>query len=84
MWQVYVKELLELSRDRKTLMFVILLPILIFPVIFGLIALVAANVTASKQAEEHRYVIIHAERAPAPVAPARHGSTSPRQPTPQR
>lgn len=64
MWQVYVKELLELSRDRKTLMFVILLPILIFPVIFGLLGLVAANVTANAQAEEHRYVIINADRAP--------------------
>lgn len=64
MWQVYRKELLELSRDRKTLMFVILLPILIFPVIFGLLGLVAANVTANAQAEEHRYVIVNAERAP--------------------
>lgn len=65
MLQVYWKELLELSRDRKTLMFVILLPVLIFPVIFGLIGIVAANVTATKQAEEHRYVIIHPELAPA-------------------
>lgn len=65
MWQVYLKELLELSRDRKTLMFVILLPILIFPVIFGLLGLVAANVTASAQAEEHKYVIINADKAPA-------------------
>ncbi|ALZ76650.1 ABC transporter permease [Rheinheimera sp. F8] len=64
MWQVYLKELLELSRDRKTLMFVILLPILIFPVIFGLLGLVAANVTASAQAEEHKYVIINADKAP--------------------
>lgn len=64
MWQVYLKELLELSRDRKTLMFVILLPILIFPVIFGLLGLVAAQVTASAQAEEHRYVIINADKAP--------------------
>lgn len=64
MWQVYLKELLELSRDRKTLLFVILLPILVFPVIFGLLGLVAANVTANAQAEEHRYVIINAHRAP--------------------
>jgi len=65
MWQVYLKELLELSRDRKTLMFVILLPVLIFPVIFGVLGLVAANVTASAQAEEHKYVIINADKAPA-------------------
>ncbi len=65
MWQVYLKELLELSRDRKTLMFVILLPIVIFPVIFAVLGLVAANVTASTKAEEHRYVIVHGERAPA-------------------
>lgn len=65
MWQVYQKELLELMRDRKTLMFVVLLPLLIFPLLFGLMGLVMSNVSRQAEAEEHRYVIINAERAPA-------------------
>ena len=63
MWQVYLKELTELLRDKKTLMFVILLPILVFPVLFGIMGLVMANVSRQAEAEEHRYVVIHAERA---------------------
>lgn len=64
MWQVYLKELLELSRDRKTMFFVILLPIIIFPILFGLMGLVMANVVHKAQSEEFRYVIVHQERAP--------------------
>ena len=64
MWQVYLKELTELLRDKKTLMFVILLPVLIFPVLFGIMGVVMANVSRQAMAEEHRYVIIGAERAP--------------------
>lgn len=63
MWQVYLKELTELLRDKKTLMFVILLPILIFPVLFGIMGLVMANVSRQAEAEEHRYVVINADRA---------------------
>ena len=65
MWQVYLKELLELSRDRKTLMFVILLPLAIFPVIFLVMGLVAATVSKDLEKQEHRYVIVNADRAPA-------------------
>lgn len=64
MWQVYLKELTELLRDKKTLMFVILLPVLIFPVLFGIMGVVMANVSRQAMAEEHRYVIIGAEQAP--------------------
>ena len=64
MWQVYFKELLELSRDRKTLMFVIALPIIVFPLLFGVMGLVMANVSRQAEAEEHRYVIVNPELAP--------------------
>ncbi len=64
MWQVYFKELLELSRDRKTLMFVIALPIIVFPLLFGIMGLVMANVSRQAEAEEHRYVIVNPELAP--------------------
>ena len=64
MWQVYVKELMELMRDKKTLIFVILLPILIFPVLFGVMALVLTSTTSKAMQQEHRYVIVNAEQAP--------------------
>ena len=35
MWTVYKKELLELIRDKKTLIFVVLLPTVLIPVLFG-------------------------------------------------
>lgn len=64
MWQVYLKELTELMRDRKTLIFVILLPIFIFPVIFGIMGLVLSSTTTKAMQEEHRYVIVNGEQAP--------------------
>ncbi|HSG53179.1 MAG TPA: ABC transporter permease, partial [Rheinheimera sp.] len=64
MWQVYFKELTELMRDKKTLIFVILLPIFIFPVIFGVMGLVLSSTTNKAMQEQHRYVIVNAEQAP--------------------
>ncbi|WP_240221363.1 ABC transporter permease [Rheinheimera hassiensis] len=64
MWQVYFKELTELMRDKKTLIFVILLPIFIFPVIFGVMGLVLSSTTNTAMQAEHRYVIVNAEQAP--------------------
>lgn len=64
MWQVYFKELTELMRDKKTLIFVILLPILIFPVLFGIVGTVM-TITANKaMKEQHRYVIVNQQQAP--------------------
>lgn len=64
MWQVYLKELTELVRDKKTMFFVILLPILVFPVLFGIMGAVMANVVKKAESEEHRYVIVNATQAP--------------------
>lgn len=64
MWQVYFKELTELMRDKKTLIFVILLPIFIFPVIFGVMGLVLSSTTNTAMQAEHRYAIVNAEQAP--------------------
>lgn len=64
MWQVYKKELLELVRDRKTLFFVIALPLLIFPVIFGVMGLVVASAQLDEEKKIHKYVIIGSEFAP--------------------
>ena len=64
MWQVYLKELTELMRDKKTLIFVILLPIAIFPVLFAIVGLVMATTTNKAMEEQHRYVIINEQQAP--------------------
>jgi|JI7StandDraft_1071085.scaffolds.fasta_scaffold00571_21 sodium transport system permease protein len=63
MWQIYRKELLELTRDRKTLMFVVLLPIVIFPLIFAIMGLVVSTATKDAAAKEHRYILVNAEQA---------------------
>ncbi|MGI5309744.1 ABC transporter permease [Rheinheimera sp. WS51] len=63
MWQVYFKELTELMRDKKTLIFVILLPVFIFPVIFGVMGLVLSSTTNTAMKAEHRYVIVNPEQA---------------------
>lgn len=65
MWQVYKKELLELVRDRKTLFFMIALPLLIFPVIFGIMGAVVAGAAFDEEQKVLRYSIINGEQAPA-------------------
>ena len=64
MWQIYFKELLELVRDRKTLFFIIALPLLVFPVIFGLMAFVVANAALDEQQKVLKYVIVNEAQAP--------------------
>ena len=64
MWQIYFKELLELVRDRKTLFFIIALPLLVFPVIFGLMGFVVANAAIEEQQKVLNYVVINEQQAP--------------------
>jgi sodium transport system permease protein len=64
MLKVYLKELLELTRDKKTMIFTILLPTLLIPVImFGFISLIISlNQKASNEVLE--YSIIGGENYP--------------------
>ncbi len=64
MFEVYIKELKELLRDRKTLMFVIALPIFIFPVIFALIGFLMGQATLKAEQEVHTYYIANEAYAP--------------------
>ena len=67
MWKVYFKELLELTRDIKTLIFTLLLPTLIMPVLmFGFIMLVS-NLTSQAMEEELQYTVIGGEHYPSLV-----------------
>ncbi len=63
MFEVYKKELKELLRDKKTLMFVVLLPVLIFPVIFAIVAFIGTQAALEADQKVNTYVIINGEYA---------------------
>lgn len=64
MWLVFKKELLELSRDRKTLIFTILLPTLIIPLLMGGFAYFTKVVVQKRMAETLTYAVIGEANAP--------------------
>lgn len=64
MFEVFLKELKELLRDRKTLIFVVALPIAIFPVIFALMGFLMSKAALEAEQEVHKYAIVNAEFAP--------------------
>ncbi|BBN81504.1 hypothetical protein PA25_14890 [Pseudoalteromonas sp. A25] len=59
MFEVFKKELLELLRDRKTLFFVLALPMLIFPVIMGLVAFLGSQAALKAEQKVHTYYIVN-------------------------
>lgn len=64
MFEVFLKELKELLRDRKTLIFVVALPVAIFPVIFALMGFLMSKAALEAEQKVHNYAIINAEYAP--------------------
>ena len=64
MWLVFQKEIKELLRDRKTLFFMIALPLLLFPLIFGGVAYFSGKAIEKAQDKVLTYTIIGAEFAP--------------------
>ncbi|WP_371379028.1 ABC transporter permease [Thalassotalea aquiviva] len=64
MWLVFVKELRELLRDRKTLFFIMALPMVVFPVLFGVVGFIGAKFALDQHQKEIRYVIINEHAAP--------------------
>lgn len=65
MWNVYLKELLELLRDRKTLIFTVLLPTLIMPAIFIGIAWFSATMHQRETVRDLSFEVLNGEQAPA-------------------
>ncbi|CAH9061717.1 ABC transporter permease protein NatB [Pseudoalteromonas holothuriae] len=63
MFEVFKKELLELLRDRKTLFFVLALPMLIFPVIMGLVGFLGSQAALKAEQKVHTYYIINAQHS---------------------
>ncbi|MBT0584791.1 ABC transporter permease [Alteromonas oceanisediminis] len=68
MWLVMTKEIKELLRDRKTLFFMIALPLLMFPVIFGAVGFFASKAVKEAESKPLTFAVVHAERARGLVA----------------
>lgn len=64
MWQVFFKELKELLRDKKTLFFIIALPMIVFPIIFGLAGFVASKAVIDEQQKVLNYAIVNGDVTP--------------------
>ncbi|MEL0632728.1 ABC transporter permease [Pseudoalteromonas carrageenovora] len=63
MFEVFKKELKELLRDKKTLMFVVALPVIIFPIIFAVMAFISSQAALDADQKVNTYVIINGEYA---------------------
>lgn len=64
MWLVFKKELLELLRDRKTLFFMIALPMLFLPVIFGAMAYFSGKAVKDAQEKTLSYALVGYQHSP--------------------
>lgn len=65
MWLIFAKELKELLRDRKTLFFMVALPILVFPMIFGGVGYFSVKAVQEAQNEVLKYALVGEHRAPS-------------------
>lgn len=64
MWLVFKKEMKELLRDRKTLFFVIALPLLIFPLIAGIVGFVSKQAIDKAENQILNYALVGGQYAP--------------------
>lgn len=68
MWIVFIKEINELFRDRKTIFFMIALPLLLFPLMFGAIGYFSTQAIQKVESEVLDFVVINGQQAPDLVA----------------
>ena len=64
MWLVFRKEIKELVRDRKTLFFMIALPLLVFPVLVGITMYFSGKAVQEAESKVLNYAIQGAQYAP--------------------
>ena len=67
MWKVMLKEIKELLRDRKTLFFMVALPILVFPLLIGVVMFFAGKAVDKAENKVLDYAVVGAQYAPALV-----------------
>lgn len=72
MWTIYLKELLELARDRKTFIFTVFIPIFAMPLIFGGFGYLSSTMFQHAREAELTYAIFGKEHAPQLTARFEH------------
>lgn len=75
MWLIFKKEFTELLRDRKTIIFMVVLPVVIFPLLFGVTVFFTSSAIEKAENEVLQYAIVGAEYAPD-IANAIHDDTA--------
>lgn len=63
MFEVFLKEIKELLRDKKTLLFVVALPVAIFPILFGLMGFLMSQAALEAEQKVHTYAIANEQHA---------------------
>jgi sodium transport system permease protein len=64
MWLIFKKEFKELLRDRKTIIFMIGLPLLLFPLIFGVAMFFMSSAAEKAESKVLKYAIVGEAYAP--------------------
>lgn len=64
MWTVYLKEMLELLRDRKTFIFTVLVPIVAMPLIFAGFGYLTSSMFKRSELAELSYAVFGKHNAP--------------------
>lgn len=64
MWTIYLKEILELARDRKTFIFTVLIPIFAMPVIFAAFGYFSSTMFDKARRAQLPYAVFGTENAP--------------------
>ncbi|MRV73223.1 ABC transporter permease subunit [Duganella sp. FT92W] len=64
MWTIYLKEILELARDRKTFVFTVLIPIFAMPLIFAAFGYFSSSMFDKARRAQLPYAVFGQEYAP--------------------
>ena len=64
MWTIYLKELLELVRDRKTFFFTVFVPVIAMPLIFTGFGMLSTNMFKQASQAQMTYAMFGKEHAP--------------------
>lgn len=66
-WLVCKKEFLELGKDRKTLFFTFVMPLLLYPLLFGMMGHLSKRDEAERRGKGSRVVVVDPGRVLAPI-----------------
>lgn len=69
-WLVMKKEFLELSKDRRTLFFTFLMPLILYPALFGMMSKMHQRDEAQRQSKPSKVYLVDPEAVLAPLMKA--------------